>query len=133
MNDSSYLRVVTRLRQHGPAFPNPLGDARAWVVQGIHSFQFLKLRTVRLEGECTDHWGEPWPKVRFTHDLFDVPAIGTPMRFSQLIFDVRAFRPAGFATQDEMSFPRSIRADKLPPIRNAVLAGITPTCSVVHV
>jgi hypothetical protein len=32
-----------------------------------------------------------------------------------------------------MSFPRSIRADKLPPIGNAVLAGITPTCSVVHV
>jgi hypothetical protein len=81
MNDVSYLRVVTRLRQRGPAFPSPLGDAVPWVVQGIHSFQFLKLCTLRLESECTDHWGEPRPKVRLTHDLFDVPAIRTSMRF----------------------------------------------------
>ncbi len=68
--------------------PSLLGEARAWIFQGIHSFQFLKLCPLLFEGECTDHWGEPWPKVRVTHDLFDVPAIGTPMRFSQLIFDV---------------------------------------------
>src|SRR5580658_6800386 len=83
--------------------------------------------------ESTDHMGKTYPKMRFAHDLFDIPAIGTPMRFSQLILDVGAFRPAGFATQEEMLFPRSIRADKLPPIRNAVVAGITPTSSEVHI
>jgi len=75
-------------QKRGPAFQRPLGGTRAWVVQGINSFQFLKLCMARIERESTDHWGEPRPKVRLTHDLFDVPAIGTSMPFSQLILDV---------------------------------------------
>src|SRR5208283_3495612 len=60
--------------------PSLLGEARAWIFQGIHSFQFLKLCPLLFEGECTDHRGEPWPKVRVTHEPSDPQALQRRMK-----------------------------------------------------